>query len=387
MQVQAIQGYQLSPQQKRLWTLEQKFSDKKLCAQVGISLKGTLDVEKLKKVIQTISRETEILRTTFQQPVGMKFPLQVIEEEEIYAWEFINLENTDSADAIEQLWQTQTPDQPLKVTLIKIDITQHFLLLTLPSLCADPTTLELLVCAIRDCYAGESFPDGEEMVQYLQVSEWQNELLAETETNYWSKSQLKPSPSLTLPTQNLSDSRVESACYSIELIPFSKSQVTVDPPKPPLLRGATLEKLETETEDIEGWLLATWQVLLWRLTQRLELVINYGSDGRSDEELTETMGTLQKWLPLASSLTASLGFQEVIEQNQLQRREVLEWQDEWDCNPDLDLDVGFEFKEWSSLGDVDGVTFSLDRIQVEDHPTQLRLAFYRTEKGLVLQFY
>ncbi|MFP4135087.1 MAG: amino acid adenylation domain-containing protein [Halothece sp.] len=355
MQAQAIQGYQLSPQQKRLWTLEQKFSNKRLCAQIGVKLKGNLEIERIKTIIKEISQDVEILRTKFEQPAGMKFPLQVIAEEAKLGWEVVDFDNNQIEG---------TTDQFLNVKLIKLAEEEHLLLLTLPSLCADTTTLDLLVREMRDRYAGESVADSEERVQYLQVSEWQNELLAEVAENYWSKYQVKPQCYLKLPTQNLSVSGADSTSYQINV---------------------NQTQLENQ-EDIEGWLLGTWQVLLWRLTQKSELIINYASDGRSDEELTDTLGTLRKWLPLGVSLAGNLVFQEVIEQNQVNRREILEYQDEWNCNPDLDLNVGFEFYQWSSLPDANGVKFSLDRAFIEDNPHQLRLVIFKTENGFTLQF-
>ena len=356
MQTQAIQGYQLSPQQKRLWTLEQNFSNKRLCAQVGVKLKGSLDIERIKTIIKEISRDVEILRTKFEQPAGMKFPLQIIAEEAELGLEVVEFDHNQIEG---------TTDQFLNVKIIELAEEEHLLLLTLPSLCADTTTLDLLVREMRDRYAGESVADSEERVQYLQVSEWQNELLAEIEEDYWSKHELKNQSSLKLPTQKLSVSGTRSTYY----------QTTINQ-----------KKLETK-EDIEGWLLATWQVLLWRLTQQSDLVINYASDGRSDEELKETLGTLRKWLPLNVSLTENLAFQEVLQENRVHLEEILEWQDEWDCNLGFDSNFGFEFYQWLSLPEANGIKFSLDRAFVEDHPHQLQLVIFKTENGFTLQFH
>jgi len=366
--MQTLEGYQISFQQKRLWQLQEK--SEPLCAQVAIRLQGNLDPEKLKTVLETITQQTDILRTTFQQTAGIKFPLQVIQDRATIGWEFLNLETksaTEQTQTIEEIWQQQPPDQPLKATLIQFATDQHLLILTLPRLCADRTTLELLVQGIRDGYAGEAFPDAEEIVQYLQVSEWQQEQLADADTSYWSQTQFTHPPQLRLPNQT-PNSGTEVACYSFELNP------------------TLLNKLETQVDDLEGWLLTAWQVLLWRLTQVSELVINYSSDGRPYEELAETFGALQKWLPLSVSLSGNLGFQEVLEQTQFSRQEALDWQEEWDCNPDVEPTVSFTFHEWSSLADADGVQFSLEQLQVDDHPQQLQLACDRAANELTLRF-
>ena len=143
--MQTIEGYQISFQQKRLWQLQEE-SDP-LRAQVAIRLQGKLNPEKLKTVIETITQQTDILRTTFQQTAGIKFPLQVIQESSKINWEFLNLETesaTEQAQKIEEIWQQQTPDHPLKATLIQFENYQHLLLLKLPRLCAEKMTVELL---------------------------------------------------------------------------------------------------------------------------------------------------------------------------------------------------------------------------------------------------
>jgi amino acid adenylation domain-containing protein len=358
MQTQTIQGYQLSPQQKRIWQLQ---GNQTFCAQVAVKLEGSLNREKLKTVIANLSGNHEILRTSFQQPTGMKFPLQVINQEETFSWQFISLENSDS---IEEIWNDPPLENPLNATLIQLQPEQHLLVLSLPSLCADYATLNLLIRAIRDGYAGETLSNSEEVVQYLQVSEWQNELLVETDESDWSQWQTNEISSLKLPTQKPSNSEPVFADHFMAL------------------DQETLENLQTK--DIESWLLTVWQVLLWRLTGQSKFVIHYATDGRFDEELIETFGNLRKWVPLESSLTSRLEFQEVVKQTQNRQQEAFEWQLEW--NGDREFEMGFAYNQWSSLPDADGISWFVERVRVEDHLAPLQLIIHRTNSHLYCHF-
>ena len=311
--MQAIKGYQLSLQQKRLWQLQKQNNGEYFRHQVAVRLQGNLNSEKLQTVIATISQQTDILRTIFQKNVGIKFPFQVIAETGTLPWDFCNFEAViadDQTQKIAEIWHQETADHPFKVTLIKLGTAQHLLIITLPALCADRKTLDLLISAIRDGYENLSSLEMENIIQYLQVSEWQHELLTETDKSYWSQPQFTHLPQLILPTQTASPPGNQQACYS-GLVPETLS-----------------EKLKIQVDDLEDWLLTTWVVLLWRLTQQTELVINYGSDGRPYEEIEKTLGTLSKWLPLNVSLAGVLDFQELVEQIQLRRREILDCQDE-----------------------------------------------------------
>jgi len=358
MQAKTIEGYQLSPQQKRIWQLQ---GNQKFCAQVAVKLKGSLNLEKLKTVIANLSRNHEILRTTFQQPVGMKFPLQIINHEETFFWQFISLEDSD---LIEEMWNHPPLEKPLNATLIQLQPEQYLLVLSLPSLCADYATLNLLIRAIRDGYAGETVSNSDEIVQYLQVSEWQNELLAETDESQGMPWQTDEISFLKLPTQKASNSEPVFADHFISL------------------DQEILENLQTK--DVESWLLTVWQVLLWRLTDESQFFIHYATDGRFDEELIETLGNLRKWLPLEVSLTSRLEFQEVVQQTQNRQQEALEWQLEWDDHREFEM--GFAYNQWLSLPNSDGVCWFVERVRVEDHLAPLQLIIHHTNSHLYCHF-
>ena len=71
-----IEGFRLSPQQRRLWFLQQDQSAYR--AQCEIAIDGPVEVERLTRVVQEIVDRHEILRTTFQRQLLVRSPWLVI---------------------------------------------------------------------------------------------------------------------------------------------------------------------------------------------------------------------------------------------------------------------------------------------------------------------
>src|SRR5262249_31370648 len=70
------EGYHLSPQQRRLWTLQQLGFVYNTCCLVRID--GSLQTDRLQAALaQTVQRH-EILRTLYRKPSGVRMPLQMV---------------------------------------------------------------------------------------------------------------------------------------------------------------------------------------------------------------------------------------------------------------------------------------------------------------------
>ena len=76
MSQEIIEGYRLSPQQRRLWLLRQ--SDR--CARCAVRIDGELHVEVLEEAARQVVSQQESLRTTFKLLTGMTIPVQVISD-------------------------------------------------------------------------------------------------------------------------------------------------------------------------------------------------------------------------------------------------------------------------------------------------------------------
>src|SRR5688572_32790415 len=78
METMTLQGFRLSPQQRRAWQMQQ---DSAVCAsQSLVRLDGDLDAAALAAALDEAVRRHEILRTAFQRVPGLKVPLQVVTE-------------------------------------------------------------------------------------------------------------------------------------------------------------------------------------------------------------------------------------------------------------------------------------------------------------------
>ncbi|HEX8183393.1 MAG TPA: condensation domain-containing protein [Blastocatellia bacterium] len=70
MKSNVIEGYHLSPQQRRIWKLAEKSSACRV--QCEISIEGAVEIERLKEAIAGVIARHEILRTTFYRLPGWK---------------------------------------------------------------------------------------------------------------------------------------------------------------------------------------------------------------------------------------------------------------------------------------------------------------------------
>src|SRR4051812_46500845 len=78
MQMQAIEGFRLSPQQRRVWRLQQRAGTVALNAGCAVVVKGNLDLAALRAALAAVVDRHEILRTTYAEIPGLSLPLQVI---------------------------------------------------------------------------------------------------------------------------------------------------------------------------------------------------------------------------------------------------------------------------------------------------------------------
>jgi amino acid adenylation domain-containing protein/non-ribosomal peptide synthase protein (TIGR01720 family) len=348
MLTETINGFRLSPQQKRLWLLQQESSA--YIVQTAILLEGNLNKEALKAALQQVISRHEILRSSFCKVVGLKLPIMVVEDRYIFSWQEIDLSNSE-ADAIDLACQDEIKkpfnleQAPLlRASLLKLSINKHILVITLPALCADSETLKNLFREISDFYGNDSET---EVVQYAQFSEWQNQLLIEAEAesfkDYWLQQDFSVVSQLQLPCQN-----------------NSKNQGGFLPESREFIIDSNIIKTGYSLDD---FLFSCWQILLWRLTKQSEIIVGCICNGREYEELKDTFGLIAKYLPIVNCLTPDLSFEEVIEQVRQTTQNANEWQ-EYFVFEEIDslsngLPILFEFTDLPEKRYLNDVEFSV----------------------------
>jgi len=339
-----IEGFRLSPQQRRLWKLQQETPGGSAAfnSQLVLLLEGELRTEVLREALEKVCARHESLRTVFRRLSGVVMPVQVVTEDVSLSWQIIDLRETkqrlDELIAAEGRRAFDYEHGPLlHATLFAVALDRHLLSIATPALCADRRTLSNFVTELlsdRDV--------DDEPLQYLQFSEWQNSLWEEEDAakgrEYWTRQGLSnahvANAPVTLPGQRVRQrARTE--------IPGELESVKLEfTPEYTARIAALATKHDTTTHVV---LLATWQTSLWRLTQQ-SIVIGNVTDGRSYELLHDGFGLFARVLPVSCPFTDDLRFSEVVSEIERFQRESEEWQDYFSPD-DKYFQFGYEYAD------------------------------------------
>jgi amino acid adenylation domain-containing protein len=285
----------LSYAQQRLWFLDRlKGTSTEYNIPGALRLRGELDLEALKRAINTIVARHESLRTRFDEIDGV--PVQVVEEELRIE---VELEDLSRFDGIEQQeWVMavllQEGVEPfdlrlgplLRMKLLKLGEEDHILLRTMHHIVSDGWSegvfnreLTMLYEAISE---GRENPLRPPVVQYADYAIWQREWLERgglaAGLEYW-KEQLAGIPErLELPTDR---ARPAVQTYGAEVCQVRLSgEQAAGLKRVSRSQGATLYMT----------MLATFGVLLGRYSGQEEIVVGTPVANRQEGELEEMIG-------------------------------------------------------------------------------------------------
>ncbi len=384
------EGYRLSPQQKHLWLLQKADNSRSYLARCAVAIRGNLDAQILQLALEKVVSKYEILRTNFDCLPGMTVGVQIIGDRSLNWHPIIDLTDlnpTEQNSKIEIIWQNFgrqnldfKTDLLLEVSLVKLESDRHLLLINLPALCADSTSLQILINEISREYAasfsGETLPEPE--LQYADIAEWQNELLegedARLGKEYWQQ-------------QNAGDREALRMQHRFNLkLPFQKDSEDFNPEVYQLtIEEHLLEKIEKIDTSISEFFLTCWLTLIWRLTGEENLVIGLVGDGRKYEELERALGLFAKHLPFCFSMAENSNFQDIWERVKISTVEVFKWQDyfTWneltaDYSQECFLPFAFEFLELQKIGGK--LDFAIEKIDSYFDKYRVKLAVTRGEK-------
>jgi hypothetical protein len=331
MQPTTLEGFRLSPQQKRIWQLLDGETSGPYNAACQVVVEGKLESGLLQIALQRLIARYEILRTHFTLLNSSSLPLQMISEQGRLTYEERDIQHLADAEQTTLLLSLFTEmlatrfdlnsDPPLRCQLLQIQPRRSILLFALPALCADTVSLQCLVQTLFEIYSALEQPLDqitEETNQYADLAEWQNSLLEDEDAYegrlYWEKrpratlaskfplEQSAPSNSLFLPQR-----------YSWQI------------------HSSTVQRIDelVATGNISRSILSLtcWQILLWRIQNTPEVVIGYHFPGRKYEELTRSLGLFSKFLPFVSPLHAQLTAQDVLHVNARLIEELETWEE------------------------------------------------------------
>jgi amino acid adenylation domain-containing protein len=384
----AQKGYRLSPQQTRLWLTQQDSSAP--CSQTVISLEGRLHPESVRNALRRVVQQHEILRTIFQDVPGMKVPIQVVSDDCEPAWSTVELWDLDGPEqdaSMEKLCRHERElssdlekGARVRALLAEMSPQQNLLVLTLPALCCDTSSLSNLMRHLADAYAGVE--SGEETVQYAQFSEWQNELFDDEQSAgrlWWN--------------ERREATAAKDGAEGVVVLPLEgeEKEQTAQRIQRRLSEAdlAAIEKLaQRKGTTAPAVLLACWQILLARLSGRSQFPLRFSCDGRIYDEMQHALGLYARWPRIHCHIDDEFSFNRVLEGTHRAVTHANEWQEFYFDNDDTNStpDIGFEFHERPEFITVSDVTFTPQRQHSNTERLKLKLGCVKTDRFTTLEF-
>ncbi|HEX2077660.1 MAG TPA: amino acid adenylation domain-containing protein [Longimicrobium sp.] len=383
----AVQGFRLSPQQVRVWSLRQAAPQLPLHAWCAVRLRGALDGGALQEALSAVAGQHEILRTSFRVLPGVGLPVQVVADDARVRLERRDLSTLPAHEVAgeEAAWlgslsgALEDGDSPLRAALFRRADDEHALYLALPAQCADALTLDNLVSQAGDAYArlaGGAAPEPEAAVQYVDFSEWVNEMLASDEARdgrgFWS-GRGTPSGAALLDGWSAG---VNGAG------PTGTHERTLPAP----VSAALDQAAAAHGVEPAAWLLAAWQVLLFRHAGRGDFTVGVGVEGRTFPEFRRSLGPFAKYVPVPGHVREGEPFSARVAEVHAALAESRSWQDFYAADPaaaggDAQPGFGFDFTEGAGEEVRGGVAWSVERRWHQTDRFGLRLSAERVKRG------
>jgi len=322
----------LSFAQQRLWFLSKLEPESKAYNQSkAIRLKGTLDVDTLKKALDTIVERHEVLRTTLLCGDG-EIPMQLLEEPRPVDLRVVDLTEQSEANLEAELQSclvkiTEQPfdlsrDLMLRAGLLRLGAEEHILLLVTHHIASDGWSSGILWRELATLYEafsrGEPSPLPELPIQYADYAVWQRNLLQgevlATQLSYW-KQQLTG-----LSTLELSTDRPRPAVQSYQ---GAKQSFVISKALSDRLQA--LSRKEGVT--LFMTLLAAFQTLLYRYTGQEDIAVGSPIAERTRSETDGLIGFCVNTLVLRTDLSDNPTFRELMARVRKTAIEAYEYQD------------------------------------------------------------
>jgi amino acid adenylation domain-containing protein len=304
---------ELSYGQQRLWFLDQLEPGNPLYNIPSVvHLRGHLRLDALERSLNEVVRRHESLRTSFA--LVDEQPVQIIAPAEPVTLPVFNLESLTEPEreaeaqrlaGVEAQKGFDLESGPLwRASILRLDETEHVLLLTMHHIVSDGWSMGVLVREVAALYRafceGRVSPLPEPAIQYADFAAWQRERLSgetlEQQLSYWRRQLSGELAALDLPTDRarpaLPSGRGRRQPFKIE------RELT-----------ASLKALgQHEGVTLFMTLLAAFQVLLARYTGQEDIAVGTPIANRTRPELEELIGFFVNTLVLRMDLSGDPDF-------------------------------------------------------------------------------
>jgi amino acid adenylation domain-containing protein len=411
MQKEKLKGYRLSMQQARLYRLQG--NDQVWYTQCAVQLNGKLNRLSLFDALQYLVNQHDILRTAFRLVPGMDIPVQLVTSNLEIACPVIDLENLSSHERVKYLDEyliclrnkaLHLDTHPLLlVKLIHFTAEIHMLLISIPTLCADEHTLKRFLLELCQVYASssEEIEQEGETLQYADVAAWQDQLLESEEAEVLRQSwpMLTPSQFAAIRLPFACPSPVEVVCRSGGgAFSFDTFEVELEDS----VCACIWQQAQRCDVSAEAWLLACWNVVLWRLNGKQPALIGVTCNGRVYEDLTSelarALGLYARVVPVETRLGDDLSFEQMVKSvnksliEATRRQAYFSWNDLWANETTAKaaeaafFPLCFEYATWPASFIANKLDISLHRVFSNVEPFSLKLRALQIGERLRLEF-
>jgi amino acid adenylation domain-containing protein len=317
---ETIEGYELSPQQKRIWSLQRREGGFFFWGRHVLRVDGDLEPGILKNALGQVVERHELLRTEFRFLPGMARPLQVVSPQGESLYRTCDLRALPSAAQQAHFralvgysldsQQGYRSSGPLGITHVILEPDRHFIAIEMPALAADSVSLCILAREICQSYVAcrDGKPIPHPRVQYADIAQTLNECL-ESDRYAFARKMWRER---TARMEGLPDPPFNSASDVFRLR-------STDVPVGCALIARAREFSTRIGIDIEGLLLTCWGLLMCRISPAKEVTIGLCCDGRTNSILGETIGPLSRHLPFGFRSGHSDSFRELARATETRR--------------------------------------------------------------------
>jgi amino acid adenylation domain-containing protein len=289
-----VEGFGLSPQQGRLWTL-QPGTEAPFVARARFLLEGAVTPAEVERALGALERRFEVLRTRFATPPGMRLPLMVIGEPG----------EASRPPVLSRQVRTQGNGLELEVSL--------------PALLADRVGLLNLAreLALELSALRSGQPRQDETLQLADLAQWQNDILAEHKQRLPGREKVaEAAVEGTLPS--LLFGAPAGSAFGPESQPVPLSETTA---------RRLVELFGGTSGAARAWLAAAWTSVLARWSDGASPVLGVSFEGRNYAELQHAVGPFEKFLPVVLEATPRMSFRLACERAAQVLAELENWQE------------------------------------------------------------
>ena len=382
-----LQGYALSPVQRRIWDVLPRIKGPGLVARSRVS--GELSMGNLNAALELLGAKYNLLRFNFVQNATLAYPLQQESDVVNYSLETEDLTGLGEAHRAELLdtkvmaWTEQgidTDASALQLLHIRTTESTSELLIRSHPLLMDLRSLQLFVVDLARACNGLSIEAEEENLPYENYAQWQDELLQEPESegiNYW---------------QRLKDEQLDrNALPWAKAMPASVSLRRVKRS----LSAKALEGLKAKAQELgielNTLLTGLFAKFIYGFDRQESLVLGLSRYERIYDELRHAMGAMTKTLPLF--LRPDAADKDFFAQLSEEEETLVDWEDFYSMEntgqaADAVMAYGFTHLPQQSF-EAAGEQIRFEIIDLSDcsEPCQLRLLTQEHATELVCDLY